>query len=495
MARWEILWDKKALIKDLLIFLVVMVACYVTKGAGFAVMFLIAGAALMRKDEERLLMVMMVTVGVLVGNSNIFPKTAVFYMEQRILIVLLAACLMFRPAGMRHSPLLRPFLLLMPYILYMATVPSLDGWSPLVSYLKLFLFITCYFAYFGIANYVIFGERAPVVKVRSVFLSLCCFTLIGSVLVIPFPGISQLSAEAYQEAIANGQQITSLFTGMMYHSQSLGALVAMLFVTLLSDYIFSIRKKDWLYIILLLCAPLLIYKTSSRTSMGAMLAGTMFTLWLFMQSRQAGAVWKARVMSVMSGLLIAGIIVFTMTSSGQQAFAKYVLKWDSGVQNMSQVSMDDIVSTRQGLMDESMRNFRKKPLFGNGFQVSEGMAHVKGGLANVLSAPIEKGVWVTAILEEGGVIGMVLFVSFGLFAIPLWIKRKAYTTAAIIFTIYVVNLGEFNFFSMSGIGGYYWAIAFMGTVLDAQRLRELKIVTWYATEEEIAHDPDLNPYA
>lgn len=492
MARWGIEYDKKALIKDLALFGLMVIAMKLTGGAGFGVMFIVAFAALSANNHERLLLMLLMTAGVVVGNSTLMPKNFIFGIEQKVLMVVLASALMFRSNGKHQSPLVTPFLGFMPYMAW-TTFTSCQGWNPLVSYLKIFLFLAGYFAIYGIANTVILGERIPIVRVRSVFLSLCCFTLLGSVALIPFPGMSQMSGDAYLEAMKEGKALTSLFCGMTFHSQTLGPLAAMLFVAVFSDFILSIRKKDWLYIILMLAAPLCLYKTSSRTALGTMLVGTFFTLWCFMKTRQVESKWKARVTSTVLMISIVGSMLLAVTPAGRDAFARYVLKYGGEDVKMKDVSMEDVVLTRQGLMDEAMYNFRKKPLLGNGFQVNEKMAGGRG--FSILTAPVEKGVWVTAVLEESGVPGMILFVLFGITAIPLLVKRKAYTGATILFTIFVVNLGEFTMFSMSGIGAYYWALAFMGCVMDAQRLREHKIVTWYATEEQIARDPDLNPYA
>lgn len=495
MARWGIVYDKKALIKDIAIFLVLMIAMYVTHGPGFLLMYLFAFSALSKDDHERLLLVMLITVGFLVGNPTLMPRDIVYSVSQKLLMVGLACALMFRSTGKHQSPLLTPYLGIMPYMVW-ATLISAQGFYPVIAYLKIFLFICCFFALYGIANTVILGERLPIVRVRSVFLSLCCFTLFGSMMLIPFPGIGMMKAEAYLEAVAAGADIPSLFQGMMYHSQALGPLAAMLGVALFTDFIFTVRKPDKLYIALLLTVPILIYKTSSRTAMGTLIAGLGFALWIFLRTRQVGNVWRARVLSTMVGLVILGATALAISDAGRKAFASYVLKYSGSNASMQGVTMDDVIVTRQGLIDESMEAFKKKPLTGNGFQVKEDIPLARSkGIMSILSAPVEKGVWITAILEETGVPGMILFVVWGLAAIPMLVKRKSYSGATMLFMMFVVNLGEFTFFSMSGIGGYYWALCFMCAVMDAQRLREYKIVTWYATEEDIERDPDLNPYA
>lgn len=465
-----VIWDKRSLKTDLAFFGVMMFAMYLTQGSGFALVWLMALAALMSNNHERLLLVMVLTVAALVGNSNLLPKGVAFHVEQKSLIMFLAVALTAKNTSIRrHSPLVKPFLLLMPYLAWMAMI-SMQGWNPTISYLKIILFLSFFFAFYGIADAVISGRRVPSAKVRSVFLSLCVFAIVGSVALIPFPGISQMGAEDLVEALKSGIQIKSLFKGMMFHSQALGPLMAMLFVAVLSDYVFTARKKDMLYLLLLVCAPIALYKTSSRTAMGTMLAGTMFTLWLFMRTRQIRSVWKARVVSTSMLVIVVGACALASSGSGREAIARYVTKTAEAT-TLAGVSSEEILSSRQGLMDEAMYNFRRKPFVGNGFQVSEVMSlSGGGGAASLLSAPVEKGVWLTAVLEEGGIPGMIMFVLFGVCAIPMLIVRRAYTGATMLFMMFVLNLGEFTFFSMSGIGGFCWMLCFLGVIMDASRL-------------------------
>ena len=91
-----------------------------------------------------------------------------------------------------------------------------------------------------------------------------------------------------------------------------------------------------------------------------------------------------------------------------------------------------------------------------------------------MSAPIEKGVWVAAVLEEGGAIGWCIFVFFLLSSIFGAIKAKAYIGASCLFVVTLSNMGEFTFFSMSYSGGYTWAMVFVGLALDMRRMKDTR---------------------
>jgi len=139
------------------------------------------------------------------------------------------------------------------------------------------------------------------------------------------------------------------------------------------------------------------------------------------------------------------------------------------------VRMEDVMSTRQFLMDEAMYNWRKKPLIGNGFQVAESMRHERReGIGAYLSAPVEKGVWVTAVLEEGGIIGMLLFCLFWIPAVILLWRGGFYSTSTMLLSFVVMNMAEFTMFSMSGTGGFIWSMIFITAILDGKSRKWLE---------------------
>ncbi len=483
MNSYNEVYDRRSLIKNLVIFGIMIACMYPTQGAGFAVILFFAVYAIKKKNDESLLLIMLLTIGAQVGNNVIMPKGTIFNITQKGLMFFLAISITKFNINGHISPLLRPFLLLMPYIFYML-IPSTIGWNPIVSYLKLALFISCFFAFLGIANTIIIKESVSINKVRSVFLSLCCFSIFGSMILLPFPSISQLTGVEYMRALKSGYVPTSLFKGIMFQSQTLGPLIAMLAIIIFSDYIISVRKTNKLYLALIICVPILIYKTSSRTAMGTLIAGIMFAVYIFViHTKQIETRWKSNVITYTFIIVIIGTVVLCFSSSGQEGITKYVFK-NQDLTSIGRYNIDYIILTRRGNIERAMYNFMKSPLFGNGFQVSENMTTTSvNGMRSLLSAPVEKSVWITAILEEGGVVGMILFLCFGLNAIPSLIRLKAYIAAIMLFSMFVVNLGEFLVFSMSGAGGYCWALCFIAIILDVERLREEKHLELMTNED------------
>lgn len=140
------------------------------------------------------------------------------------------------------------------------------------------------------------------------------------------------------------------------------------------------------------------------------------------------------------------------------------------------------MSTRQAIVDRQMENFRASPMVGNGFQVSEAQIGLRNATwKELLSAPVEKGVWVTAVLEEGGAIGFVILVGFFLTAGMLMLKRGAYTGLSVLAVLLVSNMAEFTMFSMSAMGGLFWAMVFIGTAMDAARIRRDQVNVYAAS--------------
>lgn len=246
--------------------------------------------------------------------------------------------------------------------------------------------------------------------------------------------------------------------------------MSMISTFLLADLLFSIRRWDKLYVLLLAICPFLIYKTSSRTAMGTFLIGSMVVIYFFMKARGITSQWKSRALSALFTIgLLAGLAL--CTSSGvRQGAMRFLMKWGD---QTADVSTESLVSSRQGLMNSARYNFKKSPLFGNGFQVSAEQSRLKiNSIKDALSAPIEKGVWVTAILEEGGVIGFALFMIFVFASWVILSRCHAYIGCSLLITFLASNLGEFTFFSMSYLGGFMWAMVFMGVAFDSVRNRE-----------------------
>lgn len=463
-------YDKKLIFKCLLGFVAMVLAMKYTKGAGFMAIFVVFLAGAVRRDALTLFYGIAITIAMLIGNGYLMPKSSVFAISQRASMLLLSLLLVGQCFGQRRVRVLSFFPMMFLYLGYMLAV-SFAGWCPMISLMKLALFSSVFFAYFAVAVTVANSRQDLSAKVRSVFLTITIFFIIGSVLLIPFPGISQMTGAEYEAAIKSGANVTSLFKGMTFHSQALGPVVAAMGVTLFADFIFGIRKTDKLYLVLLCCVPLLLWKTSSRTAMGTFIVGVLFCTQMFMSARGIRSRWKSKVTGALMMIVIGLSFLVLIVPDVRERAGGFILKYSHGKEDVAAMKVENILVTRQGKWDAGIANWKKSPLVGNGFQVSENMVGMKVG-PTTLSAPVEKSVWISAILEEGGVLGFGIFLVFAAGCFFTLKRAKSYVGLSAFLSLMVINMGEFTMFSMSGIGGFLWALVFIGVTLDIQRNKQ-----------------------
>lgn len=446
---------------------VVFAAMKFTRGFGFAIVIPFTLMALFQNRVEKLLFWIMFANMLVVTNDFFAPKNFVFAAGYRGLLtgVGLYGILLF--FSVKSSKLVLPLLGIFAYLFYMI-LPSLQGWAPMVAILKLIMFGSTYMALAFISTKAQASSSLNIRNIRSFMLAFCIVYIVGSVLVYPVPAISMMNAE---EMLKSGGTATSLYKGMTNHSQTLGMFVCCWTAFLLGDWFLNVQKKDKLYLGLILCGGFLILKTSSRTSMGSLLVAVVFLAYGMIQSRGINSRWKSKVVSTLTMFFILAAAAVIAIPSARDAVARKAMKWNKDGDAKS-FSVEQAVSSRAGLVEYSLYLWRLKPTIGWGFQVSPEVGEMEkksGGL--LLSAPIEKGVWVTAMLEEGGVFGEIIYVAYMLFAFFALFIKRAYLGATVFLLIHVSNLGEFTMFSMSGIGCVWYSVLFTSLVFDAIRLR------------------------
>lgn len=468
MEQVQRAYNTRWLVGSLLALLGMGLAMRFTAGFAFLLIFPMILVGFGKNRTEFLLFCLLLDIAMVMSNSQVIPKSTVFSLAARSVYFLVAGVMVLQMTSQRRSQMITPMLGIFGYLMFMAAT-AVAGWQPIISYLKMVLFLTVFLGFFSVANAAATRQGVDARKLRSLCLAFAIFFILGSVALIPFPALGMMRAEFY---LSQGLPVPpgGLFAGMCLHSQALGPVVASISTLVLADLLFCVKKWDKLYLLLLLCSPILIYKTGSRTAMGTYVAGLCFVTFLFMCARGVGATWKTRALSVLMLLGVMGGIALFAVSSLREGVAKFVLKYaEAG----TEVTMEEVLSTRQGAMDAQLENFSESPVIGNGFQVSKQMENEEiVSAAQLLSAPVEKGVWITAVLEEGGIIGMVLLLLFFFVAgVRLW-ERQAYIGLALFVVIIVCNLGEFTMFSVTSVGGLMWAMLFCGLALDAQRKRE-----------------------
>lgn len=487
-------------LRNLLIFFIgMLVACKLTNSVAYIVTLPIAFWAISTKNSTWLFAMLLYMSTSLCTNGFFIPKTGMMVQMQRGEMCILGLFMLMTIFGQKKALFMTPFFGMFFYLVYMIPV-SAQGWAPIVSYMKLLLCFLVFFGFYGMAARVIVDERNNINKIRSVVICYGIYMMVLSVLTWPFPAISQLGAAEMTAAdIAAKLEHISLFKGMTQHSQVLGPLAAMVGVITLGDYLFSVRKHFWLYDIILACCLFCLVKSSSRTAMGGLIAGWGILAICFLRARGFKAKWKAAVTQIGAGALVLGVLAVLFVGPVRERVLGFVLKYGGQNAKLSMMTTEDILSSRQGKLDGCIENWKKSPTIGNGFQVSENMKYIRS-VKDLLSAPVEKSTWVYAVLEEGGVVGEIIFCLWVLSVIILLGKRHAHIGLAGFVTLITLNMGEFTIFSLSYSGATLWALTFAGSVLDSQRYKLERIVKWSTQAEleelrRLDNTDDFDPYA
>ncbi|PMH75832.1 hypothetical protein BCU60_21140 [Vibrio cyclitrophicus] len=123
------------------------------------------------------------------------------------------------------------------------------------------------------------------------------------------------------------------------------------------------------------------------------------------------------------------------------------------------------VNSRGFLFEASIQNFLDNKLTGIGFQISNGkygsyeMIVQRIDFLNLpISASIEKGVFWSALFEETGILG---FLAFVFLLASILVNTPFLFKLMVTLCITLIGMGEAFYFSVSGIGLFFWLYLFM----------------------------------
>lgn len=362
----------------------------------------------------------------------------------------------------------------MVFFLAVAAVSSFSGWSPIVSYLKLINF-TVFFVGVWLGSQRLNEDAREVLTLRATFFALAAFVIIVSLALIPFPYVSTLQGVRQHALMDNAaaagaveylevriQAEATLFCGVMYHSQAFGAILSCIVAWLMCDMLFCEGKLRWPHLILLICALPLLYKTRSRVAMLSLFVALTF-IFLYLPKRvPISHAQKSRLDSfrVIAGVIICLLVV--VLECRNATFSRWIRKTDE-VEGDKRSLGEAVTSSRQGLVEMCLNDFKSRPLVGMGFQVAYYTPYLtKGSYGIVLSSPIEKGVLPIMVLGETGAIGFLVFCFFIIYFWSVGAKKQLYITISLTGVFFAVNMGEATFFSPGGPGGIEWYFCVIG---------------------------------
>jgi len=251
------------------------------------------------------------------------------------------------------------------------------------------------------------------------------------------------------------------FQGILTHPQTFGPVLAPITALITGLYFFR-QRTSW---IILLCVGLGVvgmYFSLSRTSLLAFsLAGAIVAAIGFSLKPDTWGVDLGRTLgrpTVMLGALAALGLVAVQWTSVQSDLKSFLAK-DSGTVSPVQA----LEASRGELMNRSMANFWEKPLTGIGFGAPSDPARFaqqleRGPYGIPLSASVEKGFMPTAVLEETGIIGALLTLALLIFLFMPAVQHPDPTLFWMMGACLFVNFGEMVFFSVGGMGFFFWFI-------------------------------------
>ena len=259
---------------------------------------------------------------------------------------------------------------------------------------------------------------------------------------------------------------SDLLNGILSQSQALGAFLAPFAAASLAQWILarqlttSIRKITWCAIVG--CTLL----TLSRTAALATMLGLAFAvIGGAAGNKRAGGADARRALGLVVLLSLVLLVVELATGRVLSSVAHFALKG-------SQASVGEAFeASRGGLVITQLHNFMSSPWIGHGFGVyADGVfpSGVKMFAGIPVSAPVEKGVLPTAVLEETGIVGFVCL-AYLIYTLvrSVW-RRVSHAVVAMLIACLFVNLGEAILLSPGGMGLHIWLL--MGWCLRTAQL-------------------------
>ncbi len=270
------------------------------------------------------------------------------------------------------------------------------------------------------------------------------FSLLTSIVLLSLPTFAF-------PAIAYARNGTG-FQGIMSHPQTFGPMLTPIVSWIISGIFISKNGKIIKSLIISFILLTLMILSEARTGIVAVALSISTTFIIviikskyFLHFRMDRFI----VISILTALVVSVCIV--SSPDLRSRLTGFVFKHQSK-------NIEQALSSRSGGVESQWNFFLDKPLFGHGFGVPAGGEAFKivKVMGVPISAPIEKGFLPTAVLEEVGLMGSVALLYFILSMAARISKSGDPRWLAVFFACIFVNVGEMVFFSLGGIGLYFW---------------------------------------
>ncbi len=348
--------------------------------------------------------------------------------------------------GYRVVPLVSSKMLrtIVPLLLFYAVVVMLSWISSaffLISFLKATIFFFC-----AAVVLIAFGtmDENGLADLKHWF-----FCLSGVVIVLSLPTLL-IPSIGYAR---NG----SGFQGLLNHPQAFAVFLAPVVVYLAAHLLMGNRRKGILEWALGGGALVLLFLTKARIAMVTLFLGIIASFAVLVLRSKKDAPFRPPYRPLLN-IGIASVFLVSIISLSPELSVSVERFWLKG--NEKTVETAFYASRGKGIV-YLLDRFLQKPYTGNGFGVDPTLAN-QGKIGTFLDLPIsasvEKGFLPAAMLEEVGIVGVLVFLPFFWVLVKGALDTGDIRLAAMFFACFLVNFGEAIFFSPGQTGGYLWLL-------------------------------------
>lgn len=249
---------------------------------------------------------------------------------------------------------------------------------------------------------------------------------------------------------------TGLLQGIFNQPQTLGSFLAPFSSFYLAHWLFRDGKIARSALACMTIVILCMLLTMSRNAAIATILGVTVSLWP--RRANVASLQRSDIMKYLRLALLAVVAIVALQRAGggvSSSVSNFILK-------RGETSVGEAFSeSRGGGLISQLRNFASSPIVGHGFGVyADGKfpTEIVKVAGIPVSAPVEKGVLPSAVLEETGVLGFGFFVyMIFLFTRNVWQTAKR-PVLAMFCTCLLLNLGEAVLLSPGNVGLHLWLL-------------------------------------
>lgn len=458
----------KDVLKKIALISITLIMCRLTYGIWGWVLALAGVVFAVKLDYAKLTFCYLMFALIAVFNPVISGMTLQLGLSARAGNLLLAIFLMLGGAASRAERERLPVHWIFVYML-VAVISSIDGWFPMISYLKLAQFFGFILGILLISNVMQKSDKG-LYDLRCTIMAVAVIMIVGSLMAKFVPTIGYSMTFTRMAKIGIDYQVedffladkTQLFNGMTMHSQMLAPVISILATWVLCDMILVEKKVRLLHIGLLSITPVLLYLSRSRGGFLTLVVTMGLTIFICMPNARLPRRIKNHLSNIImvGAFLLIGAGVYFQVKDG--TISKWLRKTDDVVGDQRTLS-EAMTSSRMGLIEENMRDFYLNPFLGKGFQVMPWLKDAYGnGFITWYSAPVEKGVTPVVILGETGLLGGIVFLAFLCTFYSTCMRRRYFALMNMFTCTLIANLADSTLFSPAGLGGFLWVMSCIG---------------------------------